>query len=261
MQIKKIVFLLCFSGWITTNHAQVVEWSNIKNVTLGAPFHGQTNGFQNYTANNTKRSTAIKWKSMPYIGFTADDNLGTDPVTDYCPVRSKTPPKHLGADYFAPGETNSSSKYMNSAKKVVLASADGIRNQSGTPVYAIADGYIRRTSHFSVGSPSADAYVVVESGNNDKWTTLYGHLVFTTTNLNSYIKIKKGDYIGKTTFFHDFGDSSHLHLAIRKGAYIVTTPNPAVTGFECSYDKRYIGPPKYDNFIDPQTLNFETYYY
>ena len=221
-----------------TSSAQTIERSQIPSTTFNAPLPVApfgTQSFPLFPATTTWHSLTRFWgygapgnAVVPSIAFLADDNKGLS-AADMCGTNF---PKHLGTDYAAP---------------------------AGTMVYAIADGKVRRVNGFTVGL--GDYYVVVESGNNEKWTTLYGHL----NNLGSTMPvgkiIKKGDPIGTLFNFREGGDVPHLHLGIRLSEYVdvpYTDVRSSTRGFACqanvSANNNY-------KFTSPEALRYITNYW
>ncbi len=224
--ISKVVLL---SAIASTASAVTVEFSQLPFVSLGAPLPYASFGTTYFPIVPTYHTTLKSWgygtptgTIVPSIGFGVDDYPGT---TKSC---SGNYPKHLGTDYAAP---------------------------SGTQVFAIADGFVRRSNAFT---GTGDYYVVVESGSTDKWTTLYGHLNPTSfgigTNLN--IQVTKGALIGTLFNYHDFGDIPHLHMGIHKGAYNGT--GEANMGYVCPNTQYQLN--KY-NFVSPEPFNYYTPFY
>jgi murein DD-endopeptidase MepM/ murein hydrolase activator NlpD len=99
----------------------------------------------------------------------------------------------------------------------------------GTPVYAIADGWVDNQNTFSTASWSSDIGAVGRteniglvvssfSGTGQTFKTVYGHIEKSTTTLNNAGAIntwvKAGSYIGKIGMY---GRSSHLHFGIHLG--------------------------------------------
>jgi murein DD-endopeptidase MepM/ murein hydrolase activator NlpD len=204
--------------------AQTVEFSQIYSATFRAPLGVRSNGFS-YVQPAACNTTTKPWSAIPSIRFDTPDDKGTTPSC------SGQYPMHLGTDYAGP--------------------AGGI-------VYAIADGYVKRSGYYTTtatGQILGDGYVVVESGSSNKWTATYGHLVYKSYTIGQFVK--KGDPIGTLFNFTYAGDVPHLHLSIHKGLYDGT--NTSVRGFACKTDPKYVLN-RYD-FISPEPMKFETYYY
>jgi murein DD-endopeptidase MepM/ murein hydrolase activator NlpD len=236
MNMGKLSITLFFLGLASSTHAEQVEFNQIARSTFVAPLAVTPVGTKYFPTIIPvlwlPHAAAKPWGSgtffnmpIPSISFNADDDKGT---TAYCAGKF---PKHLGTDYAGP---------------------------EGTPVYAIADGIIVRGGLFTTDSQNkviGDAYLVVESGSNDRWTTTYGHLVNTPAAIGK--TVKKGDLIGRLFNFRYAGDIPHLHLAIHKGRYDSTSS--AVKGFACATEAQY--KTNFYNFISPETLKYESKYY
>lgn len=204
-------------------YSQVVEFNRLASTVLRAPLPVSPNGFS-YKLPSYCHTSTKPWSAVPSIRFDADDDKGTTPTC------SRKYPKHLGTDYVAP---------------------------AGTAVYAIADGVIKRSGYFTTDERQqliGDAYIVVESGSSDRWTTTYGHLTYRSVSSGS---VKKGDIIGYLFNFRYAGDVPHLHLAIHKGKYDGTSA--AVRGFSCGTDSGYLSN-RY-GFVSPELMKYETFYY
>jgi hypothetical protein len=260
--MKRIISAVLFV--FAAEMAEATEFSDLKTAQLYAPLPVIPQG-TSYIGKPpyVKKSSFVLWGTsskasypvVPSIRFDAYDDKGV-PAEEKCPSLSSPPvqgkifPKHLGTDYAAPADT---------------------------PVFAIADGIIRRVNTFSTklvnGKPKivGDYYVVVESGSTDQWTTVYGHLnkppsypLFGIGNTNLTIAIKKGDQIGTLFNFNEDGDVPHLHMGIRKGRYDGT--GSANQGYVCEVDKKTL---KLDavyrsnkyNFVSPESYRYYTPYY
>jgi murein DD-endopeptidase MepM/ murein hydrolase activator NlpD len=240
--MKQIIFsvvLTCFAS-ATPVKAQIIEFSQLGAANLGAPLPLVPRGTSYFPLNSLSplQSTTRIWGDtltlsmyvIPSIAFGVDDNKGISP-SEMCGANF---PKHIGTDYAAP---------------------------AGTPVYAIADGTVKRVGGFTgVG----DYYVVVESGSSQKWTTLYGHLnspPFPSTT-NGTTTIKKGALIGNLFNYRSYGDIPHLHMGIRNGAYMnvaFSNSGSSTRGFACSTDPQY-QLNKY-NFVSPEQFQYFTKYW
>lgn len=219
--------------------AQTIEFSHLGVASLGAPLPVISFGtsyaplFPPYVLHTLARPWcygSFTGNIVPSIPFGLDDNKGISP-SEMCGANF---PKHIGTDYAA---------------------------AAGTPVYAIADGTVKRVGGFTgVG----DYYVVVESGSSQKWTTLYGHLnppPFPTTT-NGVTTIKKGALIGTLFNYRSYGDIPHLHMGIRNGAYMnvaFSNSGSSTRGFACATDPQYQAN-KY-NFVSPEQFKYFTLYY
>jgi murein DD-endopeptidase MepM/ murein hydrolase activator NlpD len=202
-QIVSSLALACATA-TTSVGAQTIEFSQLGAASLGAPLPVASFGtsyaplFTPYVLHTLARSWgygSFTGNIIPSISFGVDDNKGTPVNSSGIPTGcGGNFPKHLGTDYAA---------------------------AAGTPVYAIADGIIRKANYFTTGL--GDYHIVVESGNTDKWTTLYGHLNPTADRGTALSKpVKKGELIG-TLFNYRVGiDIPHLHMGIHKGAYVAT---------------------------------------
>lgn len=233
--MKHIVssLVLVGSALINTVTAQTIEFSQLGVASLGAPLPVVSFGttyaplFPPYVLHTLARPWgygSFTGNIVPSIAFGVDDNKGISP-SEMCGASF---PKHIGTDYAA---------------------------AAGTPVYAIADGTVKRVGGFT---GDGDYYVVVESGSSQKWTTLYGHLSPSTVVLGKVLK--KGDFIGTLFNYRSYGDIPHLHMGIRNGAYTTTgTTSPSTRGFACATDPQY-QTNKY-NFVSPEQFNYFTLYY
>ncbi|MES2300033.1 MAG: M23 family metallopeptidase [Pseudomonadota bacterium] len=235
---------LAFSGTAVVAGAQTIEFSQIPKTTFRAPLpiapFGRLYFPTNAGANPISsifikpHSTPKPWGTgtfgntvVPSISFGVDDDKG---ATKDCDKKTHYY-KHLGADYASP---------------------------PGFPVYAIADGIVKRVNGFTSGVPSVnDWYVLVESGSKEKWTALYGHLNNPSLphGLNLNVAIKKGDLIGTIYDYHYSGDIPHLHLGIHKGP----ADAQGVQGFKCASDKDFATVKA--AFMAPESLKYETYNY
>jgi murein DD-endopeptidase MepM/ murein hydrolase activator NlpD len=233
--MKRIASSLVFACAVVSAGAQTIEFSQLGAASLGAPLPVASFGTSYVPFNPPYNLHVISrpWgygtftgNIVPSIAFGVDDNLGTQRI-----CAGNTFPKHLGTDYAAP---------------------------AGTPVYAIADGVVRRVSVFTNAN---DYYVVVESGSSQKWTTLYGHLnqpSFANT-IDGKSVVKKGDKIGTLFNYRSDGDIPHLHMGIRNGAYVVVSPSDTTKGFACATDAGYQAN-KY-GFVSPEQFKYFTLYY
>lgn len=223
----------------TTVGAQTIEFSQLGVASLGVPLPVASFGttYSPVLPPYVLHTLARQWgygtftgTIIPSISFGADDNKGISP-SEMC---GSNFPKHIGTDY---------------------------AGAAGTPVYAIADGTVKRVGGFT---GLGDYYVVVESGNSQKWTTLYGHLnqpPFPSTT-NGATTIKKGAMIGTLFNFRSYGDIPHLHMGIRNGAYMnvaYSDKNSPTRGFACSTDPQYQAN-KY-NFVSPEQFKYFTLFY
>lgn len=245
--MKRLAFSFVVS-FVVFSHdpasAQTIERSQLASANLGAPLPISPYGKSSFPY----FATTAPWHQqyqywgygspvglvIPSIAFGVDDDKG---APRNC--LNNTFNKHLGTDYAAP---------------------------AGTNVYAIADGTIKRMNGFTgVG----DYYVVVESGVNEKWTTLYGHLnkplawpLFGIGNLDMNKPIKKGELIGTIFDFRTGGDIPHLHLGIRLSEYVnvgSAHKDSSTRGYACLEDANY-QLNKY-KFRSPETLRYYTQYY
>jgi len=229
------LFPLCF---LSASKAQVVEFNQISKVSLSAPFHGTPNG-KSYTMLFMAHFGLPKpwgWPLTvtPNIRFNFPDVAGVSSA-DLCAMN--VAPTHLGADYAAP---------------------------ASTLVYAIADGTVTKVNYYTTipkkdkngkeikGTSElyGDYFVLVESGKNEKWTAVYGHLAPNSSLRKIGDKVNKGDVIGQLYNFTYAGDVPHLHL----GIHPVSGPGNGVMGFTCEYRNTF-------GFISPESLKYETIYY
>ena len=146
------------------------------------------------------------------IFFDHDDSAGVPQTPSEC---NHQPYKHLGLDIAA-----SAYSYVN----------------------AIADGVVKRVGSYGTG---AGWYVVVESGNTKKWTTVYGHLNDQgrpSVNTNVYAGTS---FVGTVYDMTDSGDTPHLHLGIRPYSYISSlydSSSYSTWGFGCSNSPNFVDP-------------------
>lgn len=236
--MKRIVSSLVVSSLFLSHaslNAQTIERSQVYLANLGAPLPVSPYGKTSYPY----YPTAYPWHSLlkpwgygspvgvviPSIAFGVDDDKGAPRS-----CQNNTFNKHLGTDYAGP---------------------------AGMYVYAIADGTVKRVGGFTgIG----DYYVVVESGYNEKWTTLYGHLNPSTVALSKVVR--KGDLIGTLYNYQEGGDIPHLHLGIRLSPYanvLSSNKDSSTRGFACLEN------PEYQlnkfKFTSPDQLRFLTNYY
>lgn len=228
-----------------TTSAQTIERSGIPYAVFNAPLPVAPYKITSLPSNGSSpfRTQTKNWgyglpgeKVIPSIPFLADDNKGISP-DDMCGTNF---PKHLGTDYAAP---------------------------AGTNVYAIADGIVRRVNFFSskkifgITINVGDHFVVVESGSNDRWTTLYGHLntpAFAQTKEGT-TKVKKGDLIGTLFNYRENGDVPHLHLGIRLDKYDSSGGiNASTRGYAC---QDLINANSNYKFTSPEVLRYITNYW
>lgn len=233
--LVSVLILLC-AAMFNTVGAQIIEFGQLSYVGLGAPLPVASFGtsyvpiLPPYVSHNSLKPWGygtFTGTIIPSIGFGVDDSLGIGRI-----CAGNKFPKHLGTDY---------------------------SGAAGTPVYAIADGTIVRANGFT---GAGDYYVVIQSGKNDPWTTLYGHLNRTSfLGTKLAIPIKKGNYIGTLFNYRSDGDSPHLHLGIHKGPYNSTASNAgeANKGFACATELGY-QKNKY-NFVSPEQFKYYTSYY
>lgn len=254
--MKRFTLTIVASGFfgVTSINAQIIERSQLPSANLGAPLPVSPFGTMSYPlfpSATTWHGSTKSWgygspygNVIPSIAFLADDDKG---APKSC-TNGSTWNKHLGTDYAAP---------------------------AGTKVYAIADGIIKRINTFSskiVNGKSVsvgDYFLVVESGNNEKWTTLYGHLekppawpLLGIGNLDMNVSIKKGDLIGTLFNYRESGDIPHLHLGIRLSPYanvLFSHKDSSTRGYACLEN------PDYQlnkfKFTSPEQLRFLTNYY
>lgn len=231
--MKRIIssLVLACAAVATPVGAQTIEFSQLGVASLGAPLPVVSFGtsyaplFPPYVLHTLARPWgygSFTGTIIPSIAFGVDDNKG---VTPFCAGQY---PKHLGTDY---------------------------AGAAGTPVYAIADGTVKRVNIFTNAN---DYYVVVESGSSQKWTTLYGHLNSPSVGVSKIIK--KGDLVGTLFNYISDGDIPHLHMGIRNGAYTTTgATSDSTRGFACATDPQYQAN-KY-NFVSPEQFKYFTLYY
>jgi hypothetical protein len=229
--------MICTSGMV---YADGPDFNQLSSTSLGAPLPVVSFGtsyaplFPPYVLHTLARPWgygSFTGNIIPSIAFGVDDNKGTPVNSAGIPTGCGGKfPKHLGVDYAA---------------------------GAGTPVYAIADGIIKKANFFTTGV--GDYHVVVESGSGtQKWTTLYGHLNPTGYNGTALSKpVKKGELIGTLFNYHVGIDIPHLHMGIHKGAYIY--PGNTSMGYVCESDSVY-QTNKY-NFVAPEQFNYFTLYY
>ena len=104
-------------------------------------------------------------------------------------------------------------------KKERMHNAVDIKAPEGTPVYATANGMIRKVRRNYKGDTGYGKYLIID--HKDGYSTLYSHL--SACNVNEGQEVKQGDVIG---FVGNTGQSTapHLHYEVMKDGENV---NPA----------------------------------